>query len=171
MQLSGPVSLSAPQITGHPHGLPGTTEDLAPSQKVQPILDARRPETQLGNHTPPQAFWHKAQGEPHPQTHDGPPSIMQIKISQMLNEQASMLAKADAPEAEQARVETTEPVFLPFESRKPRDEKARAEDVVKAPEPRATPEPKPPQDHQSPTGAKAEPAALRLPAYEEAANF
>jgi hypothetical protein len=88
--------MSAPQVTGHPFGLPAPKEPVADVQKVQPILDARHPETQLGNQNPPSEFWRLVQGEPDPLTHEGPPSIMQIKISQMLNDQATEMAIAEA---------------------------------------------------------------------------
>lgn len=96
MQLAGLSYMSAPQATGHPLGLPGAPDKTPSVTKVQPILDARRPETQLGTDTPPSAFWKLAQGRPDPATHNPPPSIMQIKISQMLQDQV-MAPKSEEP--------------------------------------------------------------------------
>lgn len=86
MQLAGLSYLSAPQVTGHPHALPGAPEKKPPLAEVQPILDARRPETQLGRNSP-RTFYFAVQNEPDPVAHNPPPSIMQIKISQMLQDQ------------------------------------------------------------------------------------
>ncbi|WP_425074956.1 hypothetical protein [Sagittula sp. S175] len=87
MQLAGLSYLSAPQVTGHPLGLPGAPVKKPSIPEVQPILDSRRPETQLGSGSP-RTFYYAVQGEVDPVKHNPPPSIMQIKISQMLQDQA-----------------------------------------------------------------------------------
>ncbi|MEQ5871061.1 hypothetical protein J4E08_14315 [Sagittula sp. NFXS13] len=98
MQLEGLSYQSAPLATGHPLSLPGAPDTTRSVTKVQPILDARRPETQLGNATSPSGFWRAAQNKPDPTTHNPPPSIMQIKISQMLQDQ--IVGEANPPEKE-----------------------------------------------------------------------
>jgi len=164
MQNAGLLLVSAPQITGHPLGLPGADNPLPTPQKVQPILDARNPETQLGQKSPPETFWYKANGEPHPQTHEGPPSIMQIKITRLLNEQANTQqsdpSAPTTPEHPREFTEVPEPVFLPFESRKPNEDEPENDLQPTLPEPQSDGQP-----------VREPEAPARLPAYEEAANL
>lgn len=109
MQLAGLSYLSAPQVTGHPLGLPGAPDRKTSVTEVQPILDARRPETQLGRGSP-RTFYYAVQNKPDPATHNPPPSIMQIKISQILQDQALGTKDAEPkPEPETGAQKTSDP--------------------------------------------------------------
>lgn len=88
MQIAGLSYSSAPQTMAQTIGLPGAGDNKHSVTEIQPILDARRPETKLGSADSPLAFWNAVRGEPDPETHTPPPSIMQIKISQILQDQA-----------------------------------------------------------------------------------
>ena len=99
MQLAGPTLWTAPLATGHPLGLPGIQKPTPPHQRVQPTAQSRNPDATMSDGQPPAKFWRAASGEPDPATHLAPPSIMQIKISQMLDEQANEQAE-DPPEAD-----------------------------------------------------------------------
>lgn len=89
MQVSGLALYLAPWSTGHPQGLPEAQKKSNKVIKVQAIEEARNPELSLNAGTAaPTDFWRKANGDPDPNAHNAPPSIMQIKITQMLEEQA-----------------------------------------------------------------------------------
>lgn len=87
MQVSGISSLSAPQGSGFPALSSGAKADSTGKTKVLPVVGARDPESQRSA-GPPAQFWRTLNGGPDPATHIAPPSIMQIKITQMLDEQA-----------------------------------------------------------------------------------
>ncbi|MEN9060329.1 hypothetical protein [Ponticoccus litoralis] len=87
MQVSGISSLSAPQGSGDPALSSGAGADSTERTKVLPVVGMRDPETQRSA-GPPAQFWRTLNGGPDPATHIAPPSIMQIKITQMLDEQA-----------------------------------------------------------------------------------
>jgi hypothetical protein len=92
MQLSGLATLRAPLTTRHPHGLPEARAGKSRDLRVQPMNDPRNPQAQLNaGRTPPTQFWRAANGEPIPNPQATPPSIMQIKITMMLEEQAQAL--------------------------------------------------------------------------------
>lgn len=88
MQIAGPSLWIAPLATGHPHGLPGVKRPEKQSTKVQPLDQSRNPDAALARHQAPENFWKAANGDPVPEDHIAPPTIMQLKISQMLDEQA-----------------------------------------------------------------------------------
>lgn len=88
MQNIFPPSLLAPQVTGHPQGLPGDRQPESAQTKIKPIADARNPEARLKDGLAPAKFWRAANGDPDPTANAAPPSIMQITISRMLDEQA-----------------------------------------------------------------------------------
>lgn len=94
MQIAGPSLWIAPLATGHPHGLPGAKRPDKPTTKVQPLDQSRHPDAALARHHAPEHFWKAANGDPLPDEHIAPPTIMQLKISQMLNEQAQDLQTA-----------------------------------------------------------------------------
>lgn len=98
MQVSGVSNLGAPQGSDLPPGLPGDkAESIGPAQVLRPIVGARDADTQRSE-GPPARFWRTLNGGVDPSTHIAPPSMMQIKITQMLDEQA--VALSEAPEAE-----------------------------------------------------------------------
>ncbi|WGW03797.1 hypothetical protein [Tropicibacter oceani] len=106
---------------------------------------------------PPAQFWRAANGEPDPNKHLAPPSIMQIKISQMLDEQASEQAE-DSPEAEEPA-----DAAAPDQARAPSDP---APDDLPAIGSAASE--KDPEPQSSPEGDALKPARE---GYEQAANF
>ncbi|MBY6116998.1 hypothetical protein KUW09_22055 [Mameliella alba] len=88
MQFTVSPLLTAPQVSGHPQGLPEVRPPNADPAKITPIADSRNPEAGLKDGKAPTKFWRAVNGEPDPATHAAPPSIMQITISQMLDEQS-----------------------------------------------------------------------------------
>jgi hypothetical protein len=99
MQVTATPLLTAPQLTGHPQGLPDVPRDPASETRVKPIADARDPEAGLREGQAPAKFWRAVNGEPDPDANTAPPSIMQIAISRMLEEQAPPTTVADAAES------------------------------------------------------------------------
>ncbi|KUF09297.1 hypothetical protein AVJ23_18780 [Pseudoponticoccus marisrubri] len=79
---------------------------------MTPIAHARDPETAESASRRPSRFWPAANGEPDPETHVAPPSIMQIKITQLLTEQAD----ARAPEQDGDRPAPPDPRSEPEEA-------------------------------------------------------
>lgn len=161
MQLSGLSFTSAPQVMGQTRGLPAVEDKTVDVQKIKPILDARQPETQLGSPQPPSSFWNTAQGKPDPRNHNAPPSIMQIKISQMLNDQATEHAAgqpdettedkpeeavaatgAPRPAPEAAKANASEHAILPFPNREPEKGEETALMLPQMPEPPSRPAPR-----------------------------
>ncbi|MBO9467748.1 hypothetical protein J7443_21130 [Tropicibacter sp. R15_0] len=165
MQPTGPSLWIAPLATGHPHGLPGAKRPEKPTTKVQPLDQARNPDAALTRGQTPGNFWKAVNGEPIPEEHIAPPSIMQLKISQILDEQAQELeattpAMAERMEAEHADAREKTPSELPDlrPTGKPVElETSQGLPVAEGP----SRDPDPAMDTPAPT----------LPAYEEAASF
>jgi hypothetical protein len=84
MQVSGHASLTAPQPSGKAPTTAGAGTEQERQTTVQPAIGAREAPPLEG---PPAQFWRRLNG-PDPASHIAPPSIMQIKISQMLDAQA-----------------------------------------------------------------------------------
>ncbi|MFZ7093264.1 hypothetical protein [Primorskyibacter sp. 2E233] len=99
MLLAGPTPWIAPLATGHPLGLPGAEKPNSTQQRVQPLAQSRDAEGALTRGRPTTVLWQPSGSEPDADTHVAPPSIMQIKILQMLSEQADKRAE-DSPETE-----------------------------------------------------------------------
>ncbi|MCT4556983.1 MAG: hypothetical protein N4A61_02875 [Pelagimonas sp.] len=99
MQFSGLSLLWAPLTTGHRDGLPEVpNEDDKSVQKVAAAQEARNPELQLDSGSAqPTDFWRVANGDPDPNSHNAPPSIMQIKITQILKEQEDLIRALSNP--------------------------------------------------------------------------
>ena len=98
MQLTGVPQVVAPLATGHPLGLPGAPVRTAEETKVQPVKEQSTTDTDHGadhgtDGQPPTGFWRSLTGLPDPANHVAPPSIMQIRISALLEEQAEALLK------------------------------------------------------------------------------
>ncbi|WP_425099687.1 hypothetical protein [Tropicibacter sp. S64] len=108
MLLAGPTpTWIAPLATGHPLGLPGAQKQTPPQQRVQPPAQPRDASSTLTRDAPlPQQWRDHATVDPDPTTHVAPPSIMQIKISQMLVEQARRKEPSDETDPEPANVDT-----------------------------------------------------------------
>ena len=110
MQTNFPPTLTAPQVTGHPQGLPGEQPETRAQTKVQPIANARNPEARLNDGLEPTKFWRAAIGQPDPSTNAPPPSIMQITISRLLDAQNPDF---DIPESDTTtNAQTVEPPGL-----------------------------------------------------------
>lgn len=92
MQFTGVPPAVAPLATGHPLGLPAVPDGPARETKVQPVSEQARIGTDAETRgQPPADFWRGLTGLPNPAKHVAPPSIMQIKISAILEEQAARL--------------------------------------------------------------------------------
>jgi hypothetical protein len=96
MKLVGIPAWYAPHSTGHPLGLPEPARKPSPVT-VKPIAKRSDPDATLSDGKPPMQFWRSGSGDPDPATHVAPPTIMQIKISRMLADQASGLAETAEP--------------------------------------------------------------------------
>lgn len=107
MLLAGSTpNWSAPLATGHPLGLPGAQKQTLPHQRVQPVSQPQGSSASATRSDPvPHQVKTQAEADTDPATHIAPPSIMQIKISQMLVEQAVR----EMPE-EEAQPETNEDI-------------------------------------------------------------
>ena len=119
MPMSVSPLLTAPQVTGHPHGLPEPSSDRGDRTRVTPIADARDPQARLKDGQVPTQFWRAVNGEPDPSNHTAPPSIMQITISRMLDEQAprqDAAGKGD-PEGAKTGADPTTPPPAPRSDR------------------------------------------------------
>jgi hypothetical protein len=168
MQIAGFTWFHAPLVTGHPLGLPQTRPATAPVLRVTPVTgsDSARHRTEAAP-----VIWHPVKGAQDQCRHTPPPSIVQIRISRILNDQASGSATTDphAPEAPHMALAGTaegrasdgsERVFLPFESRRPApDEDPGALLIVMAPDGGARP------------NGTTEIPSRPLPAYEETASL
>lgn len=96
MHIAGPNSWLAPLATGHPLGLPAAPRKPAPHLRVTPPPQFQK-SSGFDQGQSPAAFWRASAGTPNPDTHIAPPSIMQIKISQMLDTQARAQQDRAAP--------------------------------------------------------------------------
>ncbi|WP_323770373.1 hypothetical protein [Antarctobacter sp.] len=108
MQVIIPPTHTAPQVTGHPQGLPGDQAKPDAQTKIKPIADARNPEARLNDGLAPTKFWRAANGEPDPSTNAPPPSIMQITISRMLDAQSADFGSREPPAETSERTETAD---------------------------------------------------------------
>lgn len=106
MPLSVSPLLTAPQVTGHPHGLPDPQAGRGEPMRVKPIADARNPEARLKDGQAPTQFWRAVNGEPDPSTHTAPPSIMQITITRLLDAQAPRPEAPTEPDPETSEAVT-----------------------------------------------------------------
>ena len=109
MQLSVLPLLSAPPVAGHAQGLPGERPEPPAPDRIKPILDARNPEARLKEGLAPSKFWRAATGQPDPATGDVPPSILQIRITRLLEDQAPPDRARIEPSARLPREQSTPP--------------------------------------------------------------
>ncbi|MDJ0823657.1 MAG: hypothetical protein QNJ09_17840 [Paracoccaceae bacterium] len=86
----------SPQTTDHRLGLPSLTRFNQPKERVEPIDTKSKDRLDVGtrNERAPQQT--RRDGSPDPETHVAPPSIMQLKIAAMLEDQASAKREAEA---------------------------------------------------------------------------
>lgn len=87
MHLAGPTSWIAPLATGHPLGLPQDPRKNQHPQRVAAVPDGQLSSTFDKGQTPA-SFWRMIAGKPDPASHVAPPSIMQLEISRLLDDQA-----------------------------------------------------------------------------------
>ncbi|SDF34865.1 hypothetical protein SAMN04488105_1181 [Salipiger thiooxidans] len=104
MQFPGVSPAVAPLATGHPQGLPAVPDGPPVETKVQPVAEQAQSRNDPGTGgQPPTNFWRGLAGLPDPSKHVAPPSIMQIKISAILEKQAEkLLDEARKAEAQAA---------------------------------------------------------------------
>ncbi|MBY6003649.1 hypothetical protein KUV62_07005 [Salipiger bermudensis] len=96
MQMTGVPSLVAPLATGHPLGLPAQPAGPAAETRVQPVAQQAQTGTDPDpGGQPPSNFWRGLTGLPDPKKHVAPPSIMQIKIAALLEEQAQKMVPSE----------------------------------------------------------------------------
>lgn len=97
MQYSGVSLAVSPLATGHPLGLPDVPARTSVETRVQPVSRQAKAGTDTANDRhPPAPFWRVLTDEADLKNHTAPPSIMQIKISAMLDEQAARLQESVA---------------------------------------------------------------------------
>lgn len=149
MQIAGPSLWIAPLATGHPHGLPGAKRSEKQSTKVQPLDQSHDTDAALARHQAPENFWKAVNGEPVPEDHVAPPTIMQLKISQMLDEQAQEMETS--PLSSNTKEESPIPVVSTEVTQTQPNE---IDEQVQSPDQSPLPAPKPP-----------------LRAYDEAASM
>ncbi|MCR8550141.1 hypothetical protein M4578_20145 [Salipiger sp. P9] len=78
--------------TGHPLGLPAVPDGPPTETKVQPVSEQAKTGADAGpSGQTPARFWRGLSGQPDPARHVAPPSIVQIKISAILEKQAEKL--------------------------------------------------------------------------------
>lgn len=108
MQISGNPTWAAPQTTGHPLGLPAAAQNIVKDTQIasaRAASDSALGQGQGKPFLPGLPLKPPVQGEPTV----APPSIMQIKISSLLQEQANARAEDTADSAEPARQENAQP--------------------------------------------------------------
>lgn len=113
MQFPTIPAMLAPLATGHPYGLPADQRGTSLDKRVQPIGPSQDSNT-TSTRGEPQPFLRASHGRVPAQTpqedHVAPPSIMQIKILQMLDEQASKIDEdADNPDEDKPEADPTKP--------------------------------------------------------------
>ncbi|GGA05423.1 MULTISPECIES: hypothetical protein [Salipiger] len=120
MQFTGVSHAVAPLATGHPQGLPATPDGPPAETRVQPISEQAKAGT--GSNDAPG-------GQPEPKAHTAPPSIMQIKISALLEQQARSLQedrRANGPDSDAS--EGRRPAIEDTASRRRPDPRAKDEE-------------------------------------------
>lgn len=97
MQFTGVSQAVAPLATGHPQGLPAAPDGPPAETRVQPVSEQAKAGT--GSNDDPGS-------QRNPKAHTAPPSIVQIKISALLEQQARSLQedrRASGPESGTAK--------------------------------------------------------------------
>ena len=79
-----PLTL-APVVTGHPLGLPEPRRAPKPSVEITPISKRGDIDAAIADARTPAEFWRAVSGQPHAD-HEAPRSMLQIRISQLLQE-------------------------------------------------------------------------------------
>ncbi len=156
MHFSVLPTWAAPLSTGHPFGLPDATGQsktgrtksvpaVSPQSSTDSGMMQEKSPTQFWRATGGQADWRATGGQPDLSAHVAPPSIMQLKISELLNRQAHLLSDRDAGAA-------SDPRFQPQTKQDRTDKAATATETATPPE-TATLKPAAPVADQRPVAA------------------
>lgn len=90
---------AAPVSTGHPFGLPETSAQTKSVTRVPAVTQQSSSDTGMMQEKSPNQYRGSSSGQPDPETHVAPPSIMQLKISAILTKQAEVMPD-QGPEGE-----------------------------------------------------------------------
>ena len=85
---------AAPVTTGHPFGLPESGMRTRSTARVPVVSEQSSSDTGFMQEKSPTRYWRAAGETPEPENHCPPPSILQLKISAMLDEQAEAQTRA-----------------------------------------------------------------------------
>ncbi|WP_146585611.1 hypothetical protein [Puniceibacterium confluentis] len=95
MQFSVLPPWAAPLSTGHPFGLPDVNSRTKSVTHVPAVTQQSFGDTGSTQEKSPTRFWKPVGGKGDDQHHVAPPSIIQLKISEMLDRQAQRLSGPD----------------------------------------------------------------------------
>lgn len=112
MQFSITTLAMAPMITGHPLGLPEAKRSTKSPFEIKPITKRGDIDTAIAEARTPAEFRRAVSGRPHPDQ-AAPPSMLQIRISQLLAEGTKPSQPSEGPAAEAAADADTAAGFAP----------------------------------------------------------
>lgn len=95
MQFPSLSQFLAPLATGHPQGLPAVQNEPARVSRVQPVKEQASTGTQAGTDQDPSSEFRQMVAKQSSQR-ISPPSVMQIRIAQMLQDQADRMQSDSA---------------------------------------------------------------------------
>lgn len=87
--LTTGMNSNAPVFLGLQKPLVEPQDYKPPTLRDMPLADGRDVRAVMNFGHPPAMFWRAARGEPDPLLHEAPPSIVQLKITQVLDAQAA----------------------------------------------------------------------------------
>ncbi|WP_150297803.1 hypothetical protein [Salipiger aestuarii] len=96
MQFTGVLPALAPLATGHPQGLPDPADGPPPVTRVQPVAEQADIGADPGTDREPPSEARQLQSRQTPER-SAPPSVIQIRIAKMLQDQAEKLATDRQP--------------------------------------------------------------------------
>ncbi len=139
MQITVAPPNFAPLSTGHPFGLPGANRPQDAQKRVTPVTQSNGSNTAQTQTRPPNLPMPRQNGSPDGEARVAPPSIMQIKISQILDAQASKRREeaADLDEVEQTAAAPQKPAVDDKEAPAVETETAETEPQEATPNPDA----------------------------------
>ncbi len=124
MQFSVLPNWAAPLSTGHSFGLPETGVQVKSVTRVAAVSKQSFSDTGMMQEKSPPPFSRPATGQRGASTNVAPPSIMQLKISELLNTQAQNLAGQAAEADPEVDSEPEAPELVsrdPEETEKPKE--------------------------------------------------
>jgi len=95
-----------PSFPGQPSGQGDLVSATRGCTEIKPIVKRGDTTAALAEGQGPENFWRAVNGTPNPDGHTAPPSIVQIKISRILEEQATAPVKDRAEPQQEAPIET-----------------------------------------------------------------